>query len=423
MNTDADLKKVNTILTKYNQEHLLQFYNELTDEQKDFLIHQILSIKFDEILRLYEKSKFDVYDSTEEIEPIKYTIKENLSENHIKTYETIGYETIEKNEFGVITLAGGQGSRLGFKGPKGTFKLDTKPNKISLFEVLCNYLKDMNSILNVTIPWYIMTSTENSQATIEFFKSENYFGYPKEYIKFFVQDNLPIIDINGKLVLEEIYKVKLASNGNGNLFSSLKKDNIIDDMKSKNLKWLFVGGVDNVLLNPVDPIFIGFTVASGNLVSSKTLFKQNPNDKDWVFARKDKKPAIIDCENFVDELSKIKNENGTYLYRETNMLAHIFNISAIEDMANVSIPYHRAFRKSPFVNYEGMKQVPESPNIYKFEQFVFDAFSHFDNISLLRVNPNEEFAPIKNFNGPHNPEVAQKRYEKQVLKKHKTKAE
>ena len=185
MNTDADLKKVNTILTKYNQEHLLQFYNELIDEQKDFLIHQILSIKFDEILRLYEKSKFDVYDSTEEIEPIKYTIKENLSENHIKTYETIGYETIEKNEFGVITLAGGQGSRLGFKGPKGTFKLDTKPNKISLFEVLCNYLKDMNSILNVTIPWYIMTSTENSQATIEFFKSENYFGYPKEYIKFF----------------------------------------------------------------------------------------------------------------------------------------------------------------------------------------------------------------------------------------------
>lgn len=261
-----------------------------------------------------------------------------------------------------------------------------------------------------------MTSTENNQATIDFFKSENYFGYPQEYIKFFVQDNLPIIDVNGKLVLEEIYKVKLASNGNGNLFSSLKKDDILGDMKSKNLKWLFVGGVDNVLLNPVDSVFIGFTIHSGNLISSKTLFKQDPSDKNWVFARKSNKPSIIDCENFVDELSKIKSSDGTYLYRETNMLAHMFNISALEKMINVEIPYHRAFRKSPFVNYEGMKQVPETPNIYKFEQFVFDAFSHFDNISLLRVNPDDEFAPIKNFNGPHNPEVAQKRYENQILK-------
>ncbi len=94
------------------------------------------------------------------------------------------------------------------------------------------------------------------------------------------------------------------------------------------------------------------------------------------------------------------------------------NITALEAVIKdieISIPYHRAFRKSPFVNYEGMKQVPETPNIYKFEQFVFDAFSHFDNITLLRVNPEEEFAPIKNFNGPYNPEIAKKRYEHQIL--------
>ena len=285
-----------------------------------------------------------------------------------------------------------------------------------MFEILCNYLKQVNKEFGITIPWYIMTSIENNQATLDFFNAENYFGYPKEYVKFFVQDHLPLIDVNGKLVLEEIYKVKFASNGNGNLFPALKKYNILDDMKSKNLKWLFVGGVDNVLLNPVDSVFIGFTVNSGNLVSSKTLFKQDPSDKNWVFAKKYNKPSIIDCENFVDEVSKIKNKDGEYIYRETNMLAHIFNISALEKMADIETPYHRAFRKSAFVNYEGMKQVPEAPNIYKFEQFVFDAFPHFDNVSLLRVNPDEEFAPIKSFNGQYNPEIAQKKYENMVLK-------
>lgn len=414
MDVETELKQVKEILEKYGQEHLLQFYDELSADEKQTLLHQILSIPFDVVLHLYEKSKSDVLTSTEDIEPLPYVCKNSLSSQEFSLYSKIGENAIQNGEIGVITMAGGQGSRLGFKGPKGTFELDTNP-KISLFEVLCNYLKSASTAYNITVPWYIMTSTENYQATIQFFEDKNFFGYPRDSVTFFVQDNLPIIDINGKLVLEEIYKVKVGSNGNGNLFSALYKNHILEDMKKRNLKWLFVGGVDNVLLNPLDPIFIGLTIYSGNMISSKTLFKEEPNDISWVFAKKNGKPSIVDCENFVDEVSRIQDEKGNYLYREVNMLAHIFHIDALFSMKNVSMPYHRAFRKSPFVNYEGMKQVPETPNIYKFEQFVFDAFSHFDNITLLRVNPEEEFAPIKNFNGPHNPEIAKKRYEHQVL--------
>lgn len=414
MDIESELKQVKEILNKYHQEHLLHFYDELTETEKYSLLKQILSIPFDDIFHLYEKSKFDVFDSTEEIEPLPYICKDSLSSNELSLYSAIGQKAIQDEKIGVITLAGGQGSRLGFKGPKGTFELDTKP-KISLFEVLCNYLKSASTAYQVTIPWYIMTSTENYQATVQFFEQKNFFGYPSDAITFFVQENLPIIDIDGKLVLEEIYKIKLASNGNGNLFSSLQKNHILEDMKKRNLQWLFVGGVDNVLLNPLDPVFIGLTINSGNLISSKTLFKQNPSDINWVFAKKNGKPSIVDCENFASELSCIQDNSGNYLYRETNMLAHIFHIDALYDMKDCNIPYHRAFRKSPFVNDEGMKQVPEEPNIYKFEQFVFDAFSHFDNITLLRVNPEEEFAPIKNFNGPYNPEIAKKRYEHCIL--------
>ena len=408
------LSEVKKILSKYNQEHLIQFYSELTEKQKSDLLNQILKIDFEEILNLYEESKLEVLNSTENIEPLDYSIKADFTKSEKKQRTSIGVKAIKFGKVGVITLAGGQGSRLGFSGPKGTFSLDTTPRK-SLFEILCDYLKKYAARYNVNIPWYIMTSTNNYFDTISFFEQNNFFEYGRNNIIFFVQDNMPIVDINGKLVLSEIYKVNLASNGNGNLFSALRKANLIKDMEQKKLQWLFVGGIDNVLLDPLDPIFIGHTINSKFEIGSKTLFKENPSDISWVFARKNNRPAIADCENFTEEISKLTDDNGKYLYREKNMLAHIFSLKAITKMSNIKFPYHRAFRKNAFVNFEGMKEVPEKPNIYKFEQFVFDAFSYFDNIALLRVNADEEFAPIKDFTSIYNPEVAAQRYEELVL--------
>ena len=408
------LSEVKKILSKYNQEHLIQFYSELTEKQKSDLLNQILKIDFEEILNLYEESKLEVLNSTENIEPLDYSIKADFTKSEKKQLTSLGIKAIKSGKVGVITLAGGQGSRLGFSGPKGTFSLETTPRK-SLFEIVCDYLKRYATKYKVNIPWYIMTSTNNYFDTISFFEQNNFFEYGRNNIIFFVQDNMPIVDTNGKLVLSEIYKVNLASNGNGNLFSALKKSNLIKDMEQKKLQWLFVGGIDNVLLDPLDPIFIGYTINSKCEIGSKTLFKKDPADISWIFARKNKKPAIADCENFTEEISKLTDSKGKYLYREKNMLAHIFSLKAITKMANIKFPYHRAFRKNAFVNFEGMKEVPEKPNIYKFEQFVFDSFSYFNNIALLRVNADEEFAPIKDFRSIYNPEIAAKRYEELIL--------
>ena len=408
---DNKLDKVKEILMKYEQTHLIQFYSELTETQKSFLLNQILNIDFQEILDLYEESKINVLDSTEEIEPLDYSIKSSFSASKVKQLEGLGLKAIKSGKIGIITLAGGQGSRLGFSGPKGTFCLETIPKK-SLFEILCDYLKKYSLKFKINIPWYIMTSSDNHFDTISFFEQNNFFGYDRNSIMFFTQENMPIIDINGKLVLSEIYRVNLASNGNGNVFRALKKSNLIRDMENKKLQWLFIGGIDNVLLDPLDPVFIGYTINSKYEVGSKCLFKELPQDLAWVFAKKNNKPSIVDCENFVEQLSEITDNKGKFLYRETNMLAHLFSLNAIKKMSNISLPYHRAFRKNAFVNEEGMKQVPDNPNVYKFEQFVFDAFSYFDNIALLRVNPEEEFAPIKDFNSNFNPEVAAEKYER-----------
>lgn len=185
-------------------------------------------------------------------------------------------------------------------------------------------------------------------------------------------------------------------------------------MKEKDIRYVSVTGVDNIICEMVDPLFIGLSVFEQVLVSSKTLFKKDPTSNQWVFGLKDGKPAIIDCRNFGEQLSAIQDANGNYLYREINILCHLFHIDALEKLATVSLPYHLAFRKNAFVNEEGMKQVPDEANTYKFETFIFDAFSHFDKIALLRVEEDDEFAPIKDFNGPHNPEVAKELYEKKL---------
>ena len=402
-------ERAKQILETYHQEHLLSFYDELEEDQKEYLINQILTINFKQIFDLYEASKIDEVIPNNEIEPLEYTIKKQLSNQDLAFYKEIGRDIIAQNKCAVITLAGGQGSRLGCKGPKGMFELDITPKK-SLFEICCDNLKYVHSKYNVYIPWYIMTSIYNDDATRNYFKEKDFFGYPREYVSFFKQGELPLIDTSGNLILEETYKIKEASNGNGDVFKSMISNDVLTDIKQQNIEWIFFSGIDNVTLDVIDPLLLGLTIAHNKLVASKTLFKENPNDPDWIFAKRNGKPAIINCSHLTDEMNEAKNENGNYLYREMNMLAHLFHISAIDRIANASLPYHRAFKKNPFVNEEGMKQVPEKPNTFKFETFIFDAFSLFDDMELLRVEEEDEFAPIKDFNGIHNPERAKELY-------------
>ena len=233
------------ILKKYNQEHLLTFYDDLSVDQQNMLINQILSINFEQILTLYKNSFLD--DPKTKISPLNHIEKNLLNKNEIISYQKIGEPIIKNGNFAVVTMAGGQGTRLGYKGPKGTYPLNLKPYRKSLFQIMAEDIKLANTTYNTIIHWFIMTSEENDNQTKSFFSLNNYFGYPKEKITFFKQDKLPLVDLNGKLILQEPYIIKEASNGNGNVFNSMKKNNIIDILNSENIKWVSFGGIDNVL--------------------------------------------------------------------------------------------------------------------------------------------------------------------------------
>lgn len=409
---DEKFQKVIKILEKYDQKHLIYFYDTLNDTQKNQLLDQILSIDFEQILNLYDNSMKPENFTLDDVSPLTHYEKQLFSKEDICYYTNIGEEIIKSNQFAVVTMAGGQGTRLGYKGPKGTYELDLCNYKKSLFQIMCEDIKLANSKYDVTIPWYIMTSEENDFLTKDYFEKHNYFEYPKEYVKFFTQGKLPLISVDRKLILQEPYMIKEASNGNGNVFISMNNHNIIDDLELHNIKWVSFGGIDNVLLKNADPFFLGLASKKGYLIASKSIFKENALDKIAVYCRKFGKPAILDYDDIDLHLSMMRDENGLFLYREANMLSHLMNIDAIKKVSNINLRYHRAYKKNTFINSEGMKEVPDKPNSFKFENFIFDAFSYFDDMLLLRVNTDDEFAPIKSFNGQYNPDTAKEKYEK-----------
>lgn len=413
------LKLARDILQKYNQEHLLNFYNEISEKQKSILINQILTINFEEIITLYTNSINHKPIYNEEITPLLHFEKDRLDNITIENYTSLGESIIKNNQLAIVTMAGGQGTRLGYKGPKGTYMLNLKPIKKSLFQILAENIQEANKKYNVIIPWYIMTSLENDKQTKAFFEINNFFEYPKEKITFFTQDKLPIIDITGKLLLQEPYLIKEASNGNGNVFKSMEVNGIIDKLETERIKWISFGGIDNVLLKNADPLFIGMTAGKNLEIGSKSIFKKEPLEKTAVYCRKNGKPSILDYDEINLELSESKLSNtDIYLYREANMLSHIMSINAVKESSKLNLKYHRTFKKNSFVNFEGVKEVPDKPNTFKFENFIFDAFSHFDDMLLLRVDENEEFAPIKDFTGIYNPDTAIEKYNN-FRKKHK----
>lgn len=407
---DTDLHSTMQILKKYNQEQLLNFYNELTNDEKQKLLSQINSIDFDMVNTLYEQSHLDKSISFNRITPIPYIEKSRLTSSQIKKYTQVGNNIIKNNELAVITLAGGQGTRLGYKGPKGSYEIDVPPRK-SLFEFACDNLKEVQKTYGISINWYIMTSPSNDLATKNFFYAKDFFNYQKDKIKFFTQDVCPIIDENGKIILENLYTIKTGSNGNGDVFRAFSRAGLIKDLDDNNIKWIFISGIDNILQKLADPIFLGLAVQNNYLIASKTIAKHDINDPEWVFANVDGLPSIISPNNIPN--SVLQNANDSPMpYNQKNILAHLFTTEAFKKLINENLPYHMAFKKNDFINAEGMKEVPIRPNSFKFEKFIFDAFKLFDKLLLFEVSESEEFAPIKAFTGDATPETALELYKK-----------
>ena len=400
------------LLKEYKQEHINKFIDEIGDEKAEELIEQIHTIDFHQITELYNNTKKTIEFKESKIEPLKYLDKAKLTFEQTQRFDELGSDVVKKGQYAVVTMAGGQGTRLGHNGPKGTFKLDVYGKGKYLFEILVDNLKEANQKYGITINWYIMTSKENNSATIEFLEKNNYFGYDKNFVKIFTQSEMPLIDTEGKLLMGKDYKIREASDGNGGTYSSLRRSGCLADMKEKGIKWVFIGSVDNALLKMVDVTLLGMAIDKGVQIASKSVVKANPKEKVGVFCKKNGRPSVIEYTEIPDDMSEQVDDNGELVFGESHILCNLFNIDAIERMGNKPLPYHTAFKKATYIDKDGNKVVPDGPNAYKFEAFLFDAFGELDDMAILRVKREEEFAPVKNATGTDSPETARELYRK-----------
>ena len=378
------LSDIKSKLKKYHQEHLLIKYNELSDENKEKLLNQIDEIDFDLMKRLYKQAQHPVDLGQVTIEPIEHVDKSKLTTNERNNYEKKGIEAIKYGKLAAVTMAGGQGTRLGHSGPKGTYIFDKATNK-SIFEALCDTLKEAWKKYDTIIPWYIMTSKQNNDATIRFFRQNNNFGYPEEDIVFFTQGELPMVGLDGKILVDETGLIKEGANGHGGVLEALEKNGIIDEMKENGIEWVFINGVDNVLVKPVDPILIGMSIEQKVLGAVKSIEKTNPKEKVGVFCRKNKKVGVVEYTEISDQMAHLRDDYGSLVYGDANAIFHLYNIKGLEKVCELKLPYHTALKKANYIDEKGNVVKATKENAYKFETFIFDSYEMFDDVVVLRV--------------------------------------
>lgn len=400
---------VEEILKKYKQEHLLSQYGKLSKNKKAKLLDDILTLDFTQIDELYKRINQVVDFNNSKIEPTKYKDKSTMTKEELSHFEEIGLKAIKEGKLAAVTMAGGQGTRLGHNGPKGTFDIGLNSHK-PIFEILCDTLKLAQKKYGVYVAWYIMTSNENNDATISFFEANDYFGYPKDKVVFFKQGELPMIDEKGKVLIGEDGLIKKAADGHGGIFLSMKRNGIIYDMETRGIEWAFIGGVDNVLVNMVDPVFLGLAIEEKVLAAGKSVVKAEPNEKVGVFCKRNGKPSVVEYSEISPEMAEAKDENGSLVYGESHILCNLFSVKAIEEISQNDLPYHSAFKKANYLDKDGNLVIGDKPNSYKFEAFLFDAFESLDNMAIMRVKREEEFAPVKNAEGVDSPATARELY-------------
>ncbi len=409
---EEEIEDIKKKLKKYSQEHLLNNFKNLSEEKQKRLLEQIKNIDFDLIKSLYDTTQnitTEIQD--DQIKPIEFFDKEKLYDDY-KKYKEIGEKAIRTKKLAAVTMAGGQGTRLGHDGPKGTYDIGLESHK-SLFELLSDGLKEQGKKYGVIIPWFIMTSRENNDATVEFFAKHRYFGYEKDKnIFFFKQGELPMIDTEGKILIGEDGLIKEAANGHGGIYEALVKNGMTKKMRELGVEWVFIGGVDNCLVKMVDPVLMGIAIDKNVTAAGKSVVKANPQEKVGVFCKRNGRPSVVEYTEIPKEMSEATDENGNLIYGESHILCNLFNIDAIERMGSKPLPYHIAFKKATYIDKDGNKVVPDGPNAYKFEAFLFDAFGELDDMAILRVKREEEFAPVKNATGTDSPETARELYRK-----------
>ena len=386
-------------LGRYGQEHALRFYDELDEDQQRLLLAQIEDTDLEVLTHYKEKNA-----ARGEFSPIK-TMQLDEIEARRDELKAAGVKTIREGKVAALLLAGGMGTRLGSDAPKGTYNIGLTRD-VFIFQRLVENLLNAVNETGYPIRLFVMTSDKNNDATIAFFKEHAYFGYPADRVAFFKQDMAPACDYDGKVYMEERYRLATSPNGNAGWYVSLKKAGLDRIIYDEGIEWINVFAVDNVLQRIADPVFVGASVIEGVDVGAKVVRKAAPDEKVGVMCLEDGRPSIVEYYELSEEMAQAKDDRGEPAYNFGVILNYLFSVKALDEIVGRSLMLHVVEKKIPYINDDGEYVKPEEPNGYKFEQLVLDMIHMMDSCLPFEVDREREFAPIKNPTGVDSVESA-----------------
>lgn len=388
-------------LVKYGQEHVLKYYEELGEKEREALLAQIAATDMS-ILKACANREELARKGV--ITPLAAMQLSEIAENR-ETFTETGLTAIRAGKVGAVLLAGGMGTRLGSDNPKGMYNVGLT-KELYIFECLINNLLEVVHRADRWIPLFIMTSDKNHEATVGFLKEHDFFGYRAEEVHFFMQEMAAATDYNGKIYLEEKGKLSTSPNGNGGWFVSMKNAGLLTLIEKEGIEWLNVFAVDNVLQRIADPCFIGATICKNCAVGAKVVRKSAPDEKVGVMCLEDGRPSIVEYYELTEELMNAKDENGDPAYNFGVILNYLFRVPELLEILNNSLPLHIVEKKIPYLNEAGEAVHPEEPNGFKFENLVLDMIHQMKSCLPYEVVREKEFAPIKNRVGVDSVESA-----------------
>lgn len=413
------IKPIRERLRAHNQEHLLRFFDELPSARRDHLLGQIAELdldQLDELIERYvrEKPQFALPD---DLEPAPYYAHDPESPAGRGRYDAAKYHEagealIRAGKIAAFTVAGGQGTRLGWNGPKGTFPATPVTGK-PLFHVFAEQILANEKKYGVTVPWYIMTSPSNDAATRAFFADNNNFGLNRRNIFMFPQGVMPSCDpTSGRLLLAEKDTLAVSPDGHGGALRALARSRAVEDMIARGIEHISYFQVDNPLVKLIDPLFIGLHAQapdSSAEMSSKMVPKVNWQERVGVFCRSRSKMMVVEYSDLPDDLARETNDDGSLRFLGGSIAIHLIGVKFVERLTEggtFALPWHRAEKKTLCIDLETGERI--EPLSIKLEAFVFDAIPLAESSIVYETSRVEEFAPIKNAEGIDSPATSRR---------------
>ena len=415
LSTDERYAHYRTRLADTRQAHLLRFWDELEAPQRTALLDDLDGVDFDLVDRLVdshvlEQPALDVPSDPQP--PATFPAEPDI--DLVGRYADAvkqGASMIRVGSVAALTVAGGQGTRLGFDGPKGAFPISPVRNK-PLFQIFAEVVAGTQARYGGKVPWYIMTSPGNDAATRHIFASHDSFGLRSDDVVFFQQGVMPAFAKDGRILLAQKHRLALSPDGHGGTLRALAASGALEDMKRRGIDTISYFQVDNPLVKAVDPLFLGLTRLERAEMAAKVISKAHDFEKVGVVVRSGDRTTVLEYSDLAKDLATARNENGERRFDAGSIAVHVLTRQFVERLTGSEegfrLPWHRAEKRMPYVDASGTRVEPEAPNAVKLETFIFDALPLAEKTLILQTQRKEEFSPVKNARGPDSEETARR---------------